>query len=686
MKVSSSTAGVRLILDGYIRVSQVRDREGESFISPLVQREQIEGWIRANGATLGEVFEELDESGARGDRPLLTTAIERVERGDSGGVVVAKLDRFGRKVVDGLRGIARIEKADGTFVSVQDGFDIRTTTGKLVLQLLLSIGEWELERVRLNWDVACARAIARGVYICPKGPIGYQRQTDGRLRIDPREGPVIREVFERRARGESHAEIAAFLNESEIETTNGASFRPGSVYRIITNTAYRGEAHRGRHRNPDAHEPIVDAALWQKSQSLPRPSGRRIEVLLTGLVRCAACKGLMTAVRGAKPRWPHTVYRCSTECGRCPQPAQARADELEPLVEEFILTRRGRRPSGDAKGEIERREQAVRAAREDLIAYRDSPNLLTRLGADSFEAGLGQRQRTYEKRLLELEREQRLLRGPGLDLESLKRDWVTTSWQERKRAVRELVDAVVIERGLEPLVERALIYRSGRGPIVTGKGVAVAERKTTPKARVNRLRALRKWPQKRIEAELRSFLGDRRDWPDYLQFALAGRARLHAQAWGWGGPYFWAHRLGLEVAEGQVDWTDQRVCDALKPFLRGRRDWPEKVEFEAVGLGAVHIAIRCHGGMRHWAEHFGLEYRARANERWTKLRIERQFARSFAGPERFPMRKEFAAAGQTSLYSAMHTHGGLSYWSERLGLKMAAGWLERKEQVIGGGQ
>jgi hypothetical protein len=52
-----------VVLDGYVRVSQVRGRAGERFISPAVPRDQIEGWVRLRGARLGEVFEELDESG-----------------------------------------------------------------------------------------------------------------------------------------------------------------------------------------------------------------------------------------------------------------------------------------------------------------------------------------------------------------------------------------------------------------------------------------------------------------------------------------------------------------------------------------------------------------------------------------------------------------------------------------------
>src|SRR4051812_4383670 len=151
-----SRKGAAMLLDGYIRVSQVAGRSGENFISPSVQREQIERWVSARDDLLGEVFEELDESGARTDRPLLEDAVERVERGESQGIVVAKIDRFGRSLVDGLAAVGRITEAGGVFVSVQDGLDLSTDTGRLVLRIMLSMAEWELDRIRWNRETACA--------------------------------------------------------------------------------------------------------------------------------------------------------------------------------------------------------------------------------------------------------------------------------------------------------------------------------------------------------------------------------------------------------------------------------------------------------------------------------------------------------------------------------------------------
>ena len=191
-----------MLVDGYIRVSQVAGRSGERFISPAVQREQIECWVKGRGYLLGEVFEELDESGARADRPLLERAVGRVERGESGGIVVSRIDRFGRSLVGGLAAIERVRNAGGLFASVQDGLDLSTDTGRLVLRIMLSMGEWELDRVRASWAAAGARAIARG--LCPgPAPFGYRRRANGRLTPDPATAFAVSVIFRRRARGDT---------------------------------------------------------------------------------------------------------------------------------------------------------------------------------------------------------------------------------------------------------------------------------------------------------------------------------------------------------------------------------------------------------------------------------------------------------------------------------------------------
>src|SRR5215208_6940896 len=99
-----------MLVDGYVRVSQVGDREGARFISPRLQRQRIEQWAKLHRATVVVVHEELNESGARNDRPKLLEALGRIERGDTDGLVVARMDRFGRSLLDSLAAIERIDR------------------------------------------------------------------------------------------------------------------------------------------------------------------------------------------------------------------------------------------------------------------------------------------------------------------------------------------------------------------------------------------------------------------------------------------------------------------------------------------------------------------------------------------------------------------------------------------------
>lgn len=501
-----------MVLDGYIRVSQVKGRKGDRFISPSVQREQIEAWTSSHRATLGEVFEELDQSGGRADRPLLIAAIERIERGESDGLVVAKLDRFGRSLIDGLRALARIEAAGGTFVSVQDGIDISTPTGRLVSRILFAIGEWELERMRINWDNARGRAVERGVYICRRAPPGYLKDKEGRLRIDPRIAPIIREVFERRLRNQSLDEIADFLNDSELETEAGGRFQAPGIHKMLSNCAYRGEARSGVYRNLHAHEAIIDAASWQTAQGKPRARRAKVEALLIGLVRCAGCGRVMTAARPQGRRSKYHVYRCYGHKYGCPEPAAISGEELDPLIEEYLLQASRRRPLSTA-GEraVKKCEAAIGEADESLTLYRDNPRLLRTLGPDSFEEGVAARQRVLEKRLLELARARRALQRPRVDFHELERRWAGLGWRGWREAAAELVDCIVVVRGAEPAIERTWVFARGRGPLTVELDQAIPAPLLNRKA--NRLRAPRSWSERRIAAELEAFLDGAETWP-----------------------------------------------------------------------------------------------------------------------------------------------------------------------------
>jgi site-specific DNA recombinase len=281
-----------VIVDGYVRVSQMGGRSGESFLSPTLQREQIEGWAKRHGALIDVVFEELDVSGARRDRQKLLAAIERVERGESDDLVVAYASRFGRSQLDGLLAIDRIVRAGGVFVSASEGLDYSTDMGRHMLRTMLSWAEWELDRVRANWRVANERAVRRGVFVGGV-PFGYQCGNDGRLRIHPVRGTVVAELFRRRAEGARVVELRRWLIDDGVRTSRGdVGWHTSTLAKKLENRSYLGEASYGGVVNRCAHAPLTDPETWELAQFpgvRTPPRGFPPAPLLWGMVRCSNC-------------------------------------------------------------------------------------------------------------------------------------------------------------------------------------------------------------------------------------------------------------------------------------------------------------------------------------------------------------------------------------------------------------
>src|SRR5829696_6318386 len=189
--------------DGYIRVSRRGGREGESFISPDVQRKKIRDWAKLHDVEILRWWEEIDQSGAKLERPQFQEALARCERGETGGIVVARLDRFARSAVDALTSIRRLTDAGARLVSVEDNFDGSTPMGRFAIGILVLIAELELERIKSNWQTAVVQAVGRGVHISARTPTGYTRDKQSRLLRDEPAASIVAECFRRRATGAS---------------------------------------------------------------------------------------------------------------------------------------------------------------------------------------------------------------------------------------------------------------------------------------------------------------------------------------------------------------------------------------------------------------------------------------------------------------------------------------------------
>lgn len=149
-----------MTVHAYCRVST--DRQAESGLGLDAQRAAIEGWVRSQGLPLEDVSWHVDagRSGCTLDRPEMVLLLAQVKKGDR--VVVAKLDRLSRSLLD-FAGLLQRSTRDGwSIVPLDLGVDLGTSTGRMVAGVIANIAQWEREIIGERTSGALAQAKQRG--------------------------------------------------------------------------------------------------------------------------------------------------------------------------------------------------------------------------------------------------------------------------------------------------------------------------------------------------------------------------------------------------------------------------------------------------------------------------------------------------------------------------------------------
>ncbi len=229
-----------MLLDGYIRVST--DEQALEGISLAYQRSRIEGYTELYGRDketpfeLREVVIDAGESGKTLDRPGLQGILTRMQEGVIGGMIVAKLDRLTRSLADWSLLIDRHfgEKRGKKLISVDNQVNTMTANGRLMLNLIVMIAQWERETIAERTREALQHKIKRGER-CGKVRFGYRLGQDGKSLVDePSEQLVIAKMRELDAGGLSLRKICRALEEMGIETKEGNRvWDPSTVSKIL---------------------------------------------------------------------------------------------------------------------------------------------------------------------------------------------------------------------------------------------------------------------------------------------------------------------------------------------------------------------------------------------------------------------------------------------------------------------
>jgi len=334
----------------------------KDFNSLDAQREACEAYIQRqhNWTLVPDRFDDGGFTGANTERPAFQRLLADIEAKKIDIVVVYKVDRLSRSLLDFAKLIERFDKAGAAFVSVTQSFSTADPMGKLTLNILMSFAEFEREMIASRTRDKVQAARRRGLWTGGPIPLGYTVQ-NGKLVIDEDEAVVVREIFSLYLQHRSHLRIIDELTTRGRSTKRRAGdgkplrgvrlWTKDALLRILKNPIYLGKTRIGKETFSGEHPALIEQEIWNRVQATmaekptrrPRPAS--VAFLLRGLVCCQGCRRVMSAVSSKRGRKLYRYYRCDTPSKqrtvtRCcpPLPATPLEEFVVNVLREQVVT------------------------------------------------------------------------------------------------------------------------------------------------------------------------------------------------------------------------------------------------------------------------------------------------------------------------------------------------------------
>lgn len=442
---------------GYLRLSHDRDTS----TSIEKQRASVEAYCADRSWELVECFEDVDVSGRKESRPGLDAMLSRLEETDV--IVFHRLDRIMRSVLGFAKLLERCQAASVELVSATEPFDTSTAMGRMLVWLLAAIAEIEAENTR-------SRILATRQYLATRGIPGYDPRAFGR-RQDPITGEwvlvedeahVLRDVAERYLAGAGLQALCTGLNDgslygSVVPPLRGGLWHPTALSRMLQSPRMLG--YTIRHGKPMTDEPTYPPILDVETFEAVGAELRRRRTFgerhgqsngeLTGLVRCATCKGRMYINSTAGKRG----YTCRNRAGHSARiPKDFLEEEVARRLFAWIDDRRmahaQQEPVEEDDGDRELRASLARLewGRDELMRdyYQEA-----RVERDVFEVQLAEIsdriERVQDKLAAADATTRRAVDRIILQAEHVVEEWPTMSHEEKRVIFAACVRRVVVK-------------------------------------------------------------------------------------------------------------------------------------------------------------------------------------------------------------------------------------------------
>lgn len=473
----------------YTRKSTTMGLE-QDFNSLDAQHEACAAYVRRQpGWTLVEqTYSDGGFTGANIERPAFQRLLADVAAGKIDVVVVYKVDRLSRSLLDFAKVMERFNAGGASFVSVTQNFSTADAMGRLTLNMLMSFAEFEREMIAERTRDKIAMSRRKGKWTGGPVPFGYSAK-DKRLVINEAEAAIVREAFALFLQHRRIFAVATSLNDRR-QLPRGMAGRPAkhglrwtkdSMRRLLRSPIYVGQMMYGDELYPGEHPRLVDETTFRRAQRILEGGERELrfnglnpEYVLRGLLRCGQCGDPMTPASTRKGNKQWRYYRCSTRdkhgnsmCRAKPLPAAA--------IEGFVIERIAEATQdGSLAAEVKALLDArIKQRREDIAKLRSElPAVVADAAANAarhsedlqkFEGRarelIEKKLRTESDRLLAAERQLAESERDLLDLHeaSIEADWVVGAiasfakvWElmtpeNRGRLLRALVSSITVD-------------------------------------------------------------------------------------------------------------------------------------------------------------------------------------------------------------------------------------------------
>ena len=300
----------------YIRVSTF-DQAREGF-SLREQEERLKEFCKFKRYNIYKVYQDAGISAKNDKRPAYQEMIEDVKKGNINVIVALKLDRLTRSVYDIEKLMKFVNDYECDIDCMADESNTTTSNGRMVMRIMTSVSQNEIEKCSERTKFGMAGAIKNG-HIPDRTGLGFKRENK-KLVPDPLTKDIIVRIFDLYLEGKSHQAIANIYNKEKV--LGKTNWYDSTIQKILSNELYKGDYVNGkRTKHPTYYEnviePIVSKEKWESCQYQKLRNARHYErtatYLFTNKLKCSKCGNFLgghatTKTNGKK----YYYYKCNT--------------------------------------------------------------------------------------------------------------------------------------------------------------------------------------------------------------------------------------------------------------------------------------------------------------------------------------------------------------------------------------